>query len=100
MTDPITSDADALRDACNAAFHALGLAWCWDASHPPACAGADAASVRACLRAYLEQHQRHMLAAYDADFLADAILAAMARCGTRDTGAVDWREVQQRQIGI
>ena len=95
-------DTATLRNACNAAFHELGLGWCWDASFPLPCTGATAADLRPCLRDYLAQHQPHMLKAYDADFLADAILAAMARSPAPATPgtAVDWRELQQRQIGI
>ena len=96
----------ALRNACNAAFHELGFAWCWDASHPLPCAGAEPESLRDCLRDYLIEQQPHMLKAYDANFLVDAILAAMARCtppavpGAKPAAAIDWRELQQRQIGV
>jgi len=98
-------DTAALRNACNAAFHELGLGWCWDAGHPLPCAGAEPESLRDCLRDYLTLHQAHMLKAYDADFLVDAILAAMARCtppapGAKPAAAIDWRELQQRQIGV
>jgi len=99
-------DAAALRNACNAAFHELGLGWCWDASHPLPCAGAEPESLRDCLRDYLTKHQAHMLKAYDADFLVDAILAAITRCtqpavpGAKPASATDWRELQQRQIGV
>jgi hypothetical protein len=91
-----------LQNACNAAFHELGLAWCWDASHPLPCTGASPDALRDCVRDYLTQHQAHMLRAYDADFLVDAIIGAMARCapGSTPTTAIDWRELQQPQIGI
>lgn len=98
--NPIPADAgidvDALRNACNAAFHELGLGWCWEAGHLP-----TAGSERDCVRAWLAQHQSHMLAAYDADFLVEMIVAAMARCapGTK-APAIDWHALQQRQIGV
>jgi hypothetical protein len=85
-------DPDTLRNACNAAFHELGLGWCLDPTHT--LAGTDVAD---CLHNYLAQHQSHMLAAYDADFLVGAIIHAMARCAP---AAIDWRELQQRQIGV
>jgi hypothetical protein len=69
-------DAEARRNAYNAAFHELGLDWFWDSG----CAMPDSADERACVHAYLAQHRPHLLTAYDADFLVDAILAAKARC--------------------
>jgi len=64
------------RHAYNAAFGELGLPWYWDAktfatlqSH-----GRDA------VRFYLQAEQSHLLRAYEADFLVNAIEAAKARC--------------------
>jgi len=95
-------DAEARRNAYNAAFHELGFGWVWETG----CHLAGPAGERACLRDYLAQHQPHLLCAYDADFLVDAILAAkerwapqMAAAAGRRT-AIDWRELQQRQIGV
>ena len=100
-------DTATLRNACNAAFHELGLGWCWDASVPLPCTGTAPADLRPCLRDYLAQHQSHMLKAYDADFLADAILAAKERCVPRMTApgcnpgaAIDWPALRQRQLGV
>jgi hypothetical protein len=97
------SDAEARRSAYNAAFHELGLNWFWDAD----CDQPDAADERECVRGYLAQHRPHLLTAYDADFLVDAILAAKARCASQwaaaGTGAAtvtDWRALQQHQIGV
>lgn len=91
-------DAEARRNAYNAAFYELGLGWFWDAG----CHLAGPAGERACVRDYLAQHQPHLLTVYDADFLVDAILAAKERCAPQmAAGAViDWRELQQRQIGV
>ena len=47
------------------AFEALGLEWHWDASEP--------------VRAYIEREHPHLLRAYDADFLVNAIEAARRR---------------------
>ena len=79
-------------NGCNAAFHQLGLGWCWEAGHQPA-----AGSERDCVRAWLAQHQAHMLAAYDADFLVEMIVAAMPRTAA---AGIDWHALQQRQIGV
>ena len=99
MTNPNTIpagvDADALRNACNAAFHELGLGWCWESGQPVTGAGSE----RECVRSWLAQHQSHMLAAYDADFLVDMIITTMARCAA-PAAVVDWRALQQRQIGV
>jgi len=95
-------EAEVRRNAYNAAFYELGLGWFWEAG----CHQAGPAGERACVREYLAQHQPHLLTAYDADFLVDAILAAKERCapqfaaGVRPAAAIDWRELQQRQIGI
>ncbi len=54
-----------------AAFEELGLDWAWDpVAHGP---GTDG------LRAYLRQEQPHLLRAYDADFLVDAVERTRAR---------------------
>jgi hypothetical protein len=98
MTD---LEAEHRRNAYNAAFYELGLGWFWEAG----CHQAGPAGERACVREYLAQHQPHLLTAYDADFLVDAILTAKARCAPQMAAggrpaAIDWRELQQRQIGV
>lgn len=93
------SDKELLRNACNAAFHELGLDWYWDPCQPLPGAGTGRDGMLACVRDYLTAHQSHMLKAYDAGFLADAILAAMARC-TAPAAPADWCALQQRQIGV
>ena len=64
------------RVAYNAAFDELGLNWHWDPvtyALLPA-RGADG------VRHYLEKEHRHLLRAYDADFLVQAIETAKQRC--------------------
>ena len=87
-SEMISDDAaEAHRQAYNAAFDELGLSWHWDAvtyaSLP--------AQGREGLRAYLQLEQAHLLRAYDADFLVDAVQAAKERCHAvmmrRRTGA-------------
>ncbi|RYY49143.1 MAG: hypothetical protein EOO24_67170 [Comamonadaceae bacterium] len=54
-----------------AAFEELGLAWEWDpATYGPGREG---------LRAYLEKEHPHLLRAYEADFLLEAVEATRAR---------------------
>ena len=66
------------------------------------CADGD----RECLRKYL-QHQPHLLKAYDADFLVDAIQAAkerrfsaMPEAGCRPAAFINWAEIQQHHAGV
>lgn len=69
------SATDAHRHAYNAAFEELGLPWHWD--------GATFSRLqergREGVRTYLETEQAHLLRAYEADFLVDAIENAKAR---------------------
>lgn len=67
---------EAHRQAYNAAFDELGLNWQWD----PATYAGLPASGRERVRAYLQQEQAHLLRAYEADFLVDAIENAKERC--------------------
>jgi len=105
MTTISSSNADAQRNAYNAAFHELGLSWFWDARHyASAAAGSDD---RGGLRNYLAQHQPHLLSAHDADFLIEAILSTKERChaqlnaaGCNPDAFINWSELQQRQIGV
>jgi hypothetical protein len=71
-----TDRADQARHAYNAAFEELGLSWHWD-SATYARLQADG---RDAVRTYLETEQSHLLRAYEADFLVEAIEAARARC--------------------
>lgn len=54
-----------------AAFEELGLDWHWD----PATYGGG----REGLRAYLQKEHPHLLRAYEADFLVDAVESTRAR---------------------
>jgi uncharacterized protein (DUF2164 family) len=69
-TDPADDQqAEAQRLAYNAAFDELGLSWSWDAetfARLPA-------GARQRVQAYLEREQPHLLRAYDADFLVEAV---------------------------
>lgn len=69
-------EAEAHRQAYNAAFEELGLSWHWDRKTYEALPEAAPEG----LRAYLEQEHAHLLRAYDADFLINAIETAKQRC--------------------
>ena len=64
---------DAQLCAFNSAFADLGLRFRWDAQMLTSLATIDGEHAR--VVAYLETHQPHLLNAYSADFLGDAILA-------------------------
>ena len=70
------ADSEAHRQAYNAAFEELGLSWHWDPV-TYACLPAQGSDG---LRAYLEKEHAHLLRAYEADFLVNAIEAAKSRC--------------------
>ena len=97
--------ADFHRDAYNAAFYELGLKWHWDSEfYRSVCCGDDEKQL---IQAYLETHQPHLLKAYDADFLANAIRQTKARCyenlianGSRHSATIDWAALQSREVGI
>lgn len=66
-------------NAYNAAFNELGLPWYWDASMHRQLHGHAGDQDGECVRVYLETQQPHLLKAYEADFLINAIQAAKAR---------------------
>ena len=65
------------RNAFNAAFSELGLCWHWDERTYAELQSISAESER--LRRYVESQHRHLLTAYDADFLVDAIRVTKSR---------------------
>jgi hypothetical protein len=75
QTAPTDCAAEAQRHAYNAAFEELNLSWHWDAA---TYAGVQARG-REGLRNYLQAEHPHLLRAYDADFLVNAIETAKAR---------------------
>jgi hypothetical protein len=72
------------RHAYNAAFEELGLTWHWDAKTYERLQAATRG--RESVRAYLETEQSHLLRAYEADFLVNAIETAKARCRAEMAG--------------
>lgn len=92
------------RNAYNAAFHALGLRWHWDAdTYNELQFVADA---RERVGIYLRTRQTHLLAAYDAEFLINAIEAKKADCrqaqirsGAANSRYFDWAEARAGEVG-
>ena len=78
MSTQTSRDASEIeRNAYNVAFCELGLDWYWDA---PTYAQLRAAAQQRChVKSYLEAHRPHLLRAYDADFLVQAIEAKRAQ---------------------
>jgi hypothetical protein len=109
MSDALHQDHDGAveieRGAFNAAFYELGLRWYWDGDTYRHLAAT--ACERSRVRDYLEREQRHMLRAYDADFLTDAILAAkqrcrraLATCPPRALPRFNWADARWGEVGI
>jgi hypothetical protein len=99
------SDADIERSAYNAAFYELGLRWHWDDATYDRLALVGCERTR--LRQYLHSAQAHLLRAYDADFLVDAILDAKLRrqqvLAQSVHGALprfDWTDARWGEVGI
>lgn len=78
------SSAESHRNAYNAAFNELGLPWYWDASTHQSLASNTQAKEP--VQVYLETQHPHLLKAYDADFLVNAVQATKARCYNAMTG--------------
>jgi hypothetical protein len=106
ISKPTTDNTEELhRNAYNAAFCELGLRWHWDLN-----TYRDLLSIseeKGRVRAYIETQQPHLLRAYDADFLVDAIQTAKTRCynamiagGATGTPYINWAEFLSAEVGI
>lgn len=99
-------DTEIERGAFNAAFYELGLRWHWDGATYEALSAHNCERGR--VRRYLEAEQSHLLRAYDAEFLTDAILVAKRQCQQRlasgSPGTMprfDWAAVSRfAEVGI
>ena len=98
-------DTEIERGAFNAAFYELGLRWHWDGDTYDALVTTPCERKR--VRLYLESKQSHLLRAYDAEFLTDAILVAKQRCQQRFAGCspramprFDWADARWGEVGI
>lgn len=93
------------RNAFNAAFYELGFKWHWcDNTYREVLPAAQEGEH---IRTYLEKHHPHLLKAYDADFLINAIQTtkakcydAMVACGSKVAAFVNWAEIQTHEVGV
>jgi hypothetical protein len=85
--DATTAQADQARQAYNTAFEKLGLNWHWDAATYERLQTFGLYPVRR----YLETEQAHLLSAYDADFLLNAIEAARSGAPSQQHHPVAFR---------
>lgn len=78
LNDHSTADqtTETHRHAYNVAFDELGLSWHWDS----ATYARLQTQGNGCVATYLQTEQAHLLRAYEADFLVQAIETAKARC--------------------
>src|ERR1700754_5047035 len=85
-------------DAYNAAFYELGLRWHWDSATwaELGCVG-DCRKAR--LRHYLETRQAHLLRAYDAGFLVDAIEREKSVQERAAPRRFDWGQARGCELG-
>lgn len=101
----VPTDAQIERSAYNTAFYELGLRWYWDdATYDRLAAEPNA---RARVRQYVRSAHPHLLAAYDADFLADAVVATKERCQQAAPHAAarvmlhfNWADPRWGEVGV
>ena len=101
-----SSNHEMERNAYNAAFYELGLRWHWDASTYTQLLNRSAVPGER-LRWYLESAQAHLLKAYDADFLVNAIEGKKSRYRDGDAASnslatphfCNWAAIQAGEIG-
>lgn len=96
--------AEIERHAFNAAFYELGLRWNWcpDTFESLRSRGGE----REWVKGYLHEQQSHMLKAWEADCLVDAVLSIkdrhqrdLAQRGARTAPRVDWASLHIAQVG-
>jgi len=97
--------AELERAAFNAAFYELGLHLFLDKGTYQTLAVNPSEHDR--VRGYLEREQPHLLRAYDADFLTDAVIRAKQRClqsltlsAASALPEVNWTETQWEEAGF
>lgn len=87
------------RNAYNAAFYELGLRWHWDGATYGELL-MHSAQPRSRIHHYLQTRQPHLLRAYDADFLADAIEQRVVEQKQRGARPCDWSALLGGELGI
>lgn len=103
--DRAATDAEIERGAYNAAFYELGLRWHWDEDTYEHLAAEPCERAR--VRRYVQTTQPHLLSAYDADFLADAVIQAkqrcrrsLAQCASQAMLHRNWADPRWGEVGI
>ncbi len=86
VSEPPVHQQEVERNALNVAFSELDLCWHWDEQTWSELQAIPSEEER--LRAYVRTRHEHLLKAYDADFLVDAIRTTKLRCA----GAVSGRQ--------
>jgi hypothetical protein len=81
---PVPQSLEVERSAYNAAFYELGLGWHWSADTFESLQATADHCER--IRRYMEQQHPHLLRAYEAEFLAEAIEARRAELLSREDG--------------
>jgi hypothetical protein len=104
-SQPVADDAVELdRCAFNAAFYELGLRFAWDSDTYQALLSRP--SERDRVREYIAGEQPHLLRAYDADFLAEAVLGVKQRCRRLLAGSrtrelpENWADARWGEVGV
>lgn len=104
LRQPTDTVAEAELHAYNAAFYELGLRWHWDSAIYDELRTIPAGRAR--VRAYLESHQAHLLKAYDAEFLADAIelkrtqfQEVLGTSGRGNCKHFSWADARMNEVG-
>ena len=98
-----TGPREAERNSFNAAFYELGLRWYWDTdTYNDLLRRFDCTTRR--IQHYLEAHQAHLLKAYDAAFLVDAIQQAQLKAQRTASNIpsarhFDWAQTLAGEIG-
>ena len=99
------ADAETERSAFNAAFYELGLRWHWDDATYEQLAHEACEHTR--VRRYLESAQPHLLRAYEADFLTQAILrvkqrvlGSLEQCAPHALPRFNWADARWGEVGI
>ena len=106
LHDPRVDDvAESERRAFNAAFYELGLRLYWDKGTYQSLSANPCERAR--VRGYLEGEQSHLLRAYDAEFLADAVIRAKQQCQQASTSSAErtapefnWTEPRRGEVGF
>ncbi len=106
QSSPSDNDCSEIdRSAFNTAFHELGIRWFWDAETYRSLRSTPCE--RSLVQRYINGEQPHLLRAYDAEFLTDAILAAKQRarklmngCPPSHAPRFNWADARWGEVGI